>query len=73
MPFDVTKMRTEVRIHFSVGGISIWDFFYGGIFHGKGSLQGVNFSGEIIHWGNSYCFKNRVKRKSQTLAQRVRR
>ena len=34
-----------------------WGLTYGEIFHGKGSLQEVNLSGEIIHWGiyqNSY-------------------
>jgi len=40
----------EASIHFPGAG----DEFYtmGRIFHGEGSLQGVNFSGEILHRGN---------------------
>ena len=39
----------EVYINFLDGGGV--EFSTGGIFHGDGSFQGVNFSGEILYWG----------------------
>jgi len=41
-------------MHFSgrEGEISAGGIFQGIIFHGVGSVQGVNFSGEILHLGN---------------------
>ena len=34
------------------GAISCWGVFQGVIFHREGSFQVVNFSGEIVHWGD---------------------
>ena len=34
------------------GGFSAGEIFLGIIFHREGSFQGVNFSGEILHWGS---------------------